>query len=271
MSTLVSPPVSAPPGSKFIEVDGERIEYRYQAAADPAAPTLVFLHQGLGSVSAWRDVPKRLAEITGCAAFWYSRSGYGWADPVGRRREPDYLLAEATRKLPRLLEAMQLRDIILVGHSDGGTIALAYLGSGLPARAVIAVAPHVCDERLTYETIEVQRAQWGKAPLRALLQRHHRDADDMFLSWTDIWLSPRFRGWSIESLLPAVRVPALGLQGYLDTAGTMMHIDTMARLISAPVELVKYEQCGHDPFRERPQETLDACADFLRRHANTPA
>lgn len=266
MSIVATPPAD----SKFLQLDGERIEYRYQAADDPAAPTLVFLHQGLGSVSVWREVPLRLAALTGCAAFWYSRTGYGWSGPEGKDREADYLLAEA-HKLPRLLEAMALRDIILVGHSDGGTIALAYLGSGHPARAVIAVAPHVRDERLTYETIQTQREQWGITPLRKLLQRHHRDADETFMSWTDIWLSPSFRGWSIESLLPSVRVPALGLQGYQDTSGTMMHIDTMARLISAPVELVKYEQCGHDPFRERPQETLEACADFLRRHANTPA
>jgi len=255
------------PDSRFIELDGVRFEYRHHAASDPSAPTLVFLHQGLGSVGAWRDVPQRLAARTGCSAFWYSRRGYGWSDPVQGPRQPDYMLREASQTLPRLLRAFDLHDIILIGHSDGATIALAYLGHGFPARAVVAVAPHVRDERVTHETIALQRAQWGLAPLRERLRRYHRDADDMFLSWTDIWLSEEFRGWSIESLLPAIRVPALGLQGYQDETGSMLHIDAMQTLVSGPVVLRKFDDCRHDPFREYPEKTLQACVDFLRRHA----
>lgn len=259
-----------PPESCFVELDDERIEYRYLPSPVPRAPTLVFLHQGLGSVSAWRDVPQELAGRTGCAAFWYSRRGYGWSDPVRGPRAPDYMLVEARVTLPRLLQAFGLDDIILIGHSDGGTIALAYLGSGLPARAAIAVAPHVRDERITHETIALQRGQWYDGLLRDRLQRHHRDADDMFLSWTGVWLSERFRGWSIEPLLQGVTVPTLGLQGFQDETGSMVHLDTMASLISAPVELQKFDDCRHDPFREYPARTLDACASFLRRYANTP-
>src|SRR5690606_22515222 len=120
--------------------------------------TLVFLHQGLGSVSAWRNVPLDLAQRTGCSAFWYSRPGYGWSEPLRVAREPDYMQVEATQMLPEVLSAFGLKDIILIGHSDGGTIALSYLGNGGQARAVIAIAPHVRDEQVTHETIAIQRA-----------------------------------------------------------------------------------------------------------------
>lgn len=261
---------AAPPASRYLDLDGERIEYQHLQEGEPGAPTLVFLHQGLGSVSAWRQVPQALSARTGCPAFWYSRRGYGWSEPVHAPRQPDYMLHEATQTLPRLLAHVGLRDIILVGHSDGATIALAYLGQGLPARAVIAVAPHVRDEAVTHETIAIQRDQWGRNALRERLQRHHQDADAMFLSWTGIWLSQAFRDWSIEAMLSGITVPALGLQGHDDETGSMLHLDTMARRIRGPVALRKLPDCRHDPFREHPEPTLKACAEFLRHHAGTP-
>lgn len=260
--------VPAPADSRFATVDRETVEYRYVPGSNPAAPTLVFLHQGLGSVSAWRDIPDRLAALTGCAAFLYSRRGYGWSEPLHKAREIDYMQEEAERVLPRVLSFFGLSDIVLVGHSDGATIALSYLGLGHRARAAIAIAPHVHDERVTYEAIAAQRAAWWTTSLRTKLQRYHKDADAMFLSWTDIWLMPSFRNWSITQMLLQVRDPVLALQGWQDEVGTMIHIDTVAQLSPGPVERVKLEDCGHDPFRDLPQETLLVCADFLNRHAH---
>src|SRR5579885_280096 len=208
-------------GRRFVAVGGHRLEYEIIPARHAVAPTLVFVHQGLGSLSMWRDAPRRLAARTGCAALVYSRLGYGWSDPAPEPRPPDFMLQEGRVVLPALLAALGRDDIVPVGHSDGGTIALAYLAAGHPARGAILAAPHVMDEAITHRAIARQSAEWPESALRRRLVRHHRDADAMFRSWADVWLSPAFRGWTIAPLLPQVTVPLLAIQGDADTHGTM--------------------------------------------------
>ncbi len=202
--------------TSFVEILGRRLDYRLLPASGAGRPTLVFLHQGLGSASMWRAVPETLAQRTGCAALVYSRAGYGWSDAAAEPRAADFMLVEGQAILPALLAALDLADVILIGHSDGGTIALAYLAAGHKARGAIVAAPHVIDEEITWRAIAAQLAQWPDGALRARLARHHRDADRMFRSWAGIWLAPEFRAWSIANLLPAITVPLLAIQGHDD-------------------------------------------------------
>jgi pimeloyl-ACP methyl ester carboxylesterase len=246
----------------FVALDHRRFEY-VLTPAPRGAPTLVFLHEGLGSVSMWRDSPYRLAARTGCGALVYSRLGHGSSDPEPGPRAADFLLAHGRETLPALLARLALDDVVLVGNSDGGTIALACLAAGHAARGAIVVAPHVFDEEATWRTIERQRADWPDGRLRARLARHHRDAAAAFEGWAGHWLSPAFRGWSIVPLLSAIRVPLLAVQGEDDRYGTMRQIDEIARCAAGPVELAKLESCGHDPFRDAPERVLELCASFI--------
>ncbi len=214
----------------------------------------------------WRDFPARLAEHTGCGVLTYSRRGYGQSDPAGAPRLPDFLVVEGAEVLPQVLAQRGLDDVILIGHSDGGTAALAYAAHGHRLRAAIVVAPHVRDEEISWRAIGRQRAEWAGSALRQRLARHHRDADATFYSWAEIWLSPQVRGWSIEALLPQIRVPVLAIQGWQDSHGSMIQIDNIACYSGAPVRLEKLDDCGHDPFREHPQRMLGLCANFIAEH-----
>ncbi len=227
---------------------------------------MVLLHQGLGSATMWRDFPARLAERTGCGMLAYSRYGYGESDRADEPRSPDFMAEEGAEVLPQVLAQRELDDVILIGHSDGGTVALTYAAHGHRLRAAIVVAPHVRDEEITWQAISEQRAQWAISPLRARLARYHRDPDAMFYSWADIWLSPELRGWSIEPLLTRIRVPVLAIQGDQDSHGSMLQIDNIARFSGGPVRLEKLDECGHDPFRDHPERMLALCADFIAEH-----
>jgi pimeloyl-ACP methyl ester carboxylesterase len=246
----------------FWERDGRRFDYAL-TPPQAGAPTLVFLHEGLGSVSMWRDFPTRLATCAGCGALVFSRLGHGQSDPEAGPRPPDFLVSEGRATLPALLAGLGLLDVVLVGHSDGGTIALTYLGSGQRARGAIVVAPHVVDEEVTWRAIKRQRAAWPDGRLRAGLARHHRDPDAAFAGWSGHWLSPEFRGWSIVPMLRAITVPLLAVQGAEDIYGTMQQIDEIARASGGPVTLAKLPGCSHDPFRDQPDRMLELCADFI--------
>lgn len=251
---------------RFAVAGGHRLEYRWIAGdRTKGRPVLVFLHQGLGCVSMWRDAPAQLASRTGCPVLVYSRYGYGRSDVVGEPRPTDFMWIEGRDVLPDLLESLGVHDVILVGHSDGGTAALAYLASGHPARAAVVVAPHVFDEEITWRSIARQREAWGKDPLRGRLARYHADVDRMFQSWAEVWLRPDMRGWNMEPSLRAIRCPILAIQGVDDAHGSMAQIDAIARAAGGPVQLEKLAGCGHDPFREQPETVLALCAAFVDR------
>lgn len=252
---------------EYLHAGGHRLEFQWIEPGRPGLPALVWLHQGLGSVSMWRDFPVKVAERTGCGALVYSRHGHGNSDVLAAPRPEDFMEIEGDVVLPEVLRARGLEDVILIGHSDGGTAALAYAGMGHRLRALVVVAPHVCLEAATLGAIIEQRANWAGSVSRERLARHHLDADALFKGWSDVWLSLQSRGWSIEHLLDGITCPVLAIQGREDTHGTMIQIDNIALRARGPVQLEKWDHCGHDPFRDQPERMLDTLAAFVAQQS----
>jgi pimeloyl-ACP methyl ester carboxylesterase len=248
----------------FVTLDGRRFAYE-QVPGDPSAGApLVFLHEGLGSVGLWRGFPRKVAEATGRRAFAYSRLGHGDSDPPPRPRTPAFMHEEARAVLPRLLEAWGVEAPLLVGHSDGGSIALIH-AAGHPVTAVACLAPHVLVEPLCVEEIERVKVAFEQEDLRDRMGRHHRDPDAAFYGWNAVWLDPAFRAWSIEDLLPAVDAPVLVVQGSEDPFGTLVHADSVAAHAGGPVERVVLP-CGHAPHLQAAEETFAAVTGFVESH-----
>lgn len=248
----------------FVEVQGHRLEYELIAGA-AGAPTIVMLHEGLGSVSMWRDFPRRLAEVTGCPVLVYSRYGYGQSDPLLKPRRVCFMHDEALNALPELLDRLQIARPILFGHSDGASIAIIYAGgSGRPVTGVILMAPHVLVEDISIRSIEAAKVAYETTDLRQKLARHHADPDSAFRGWNDIWLHPDFRDWNIEEYAARISAPVLAIQGEDDEYGTMDQVERIARL-APDVELLKLADCRHSPHRDQPQAVLDAVQRFVTR------
>ncbi|MFM9886694.1 MAG: alpha/beta fold hydrolase [Burkholderiales bacterium] len=254
------------PAIHFLHAGGHRLEYQLLPPSRAGLPTLVFLHQGLGCLALWRDFPSQLADRTGCQTLVYSRYGYGGSETIREPRGIDFLVQEGDIVLTEMLQTLGIDDVILIGHSDGGTAALAFAGKGHRARAVVVVAPHVRDERITRDAISRHRDAWPTSVMRERMIRHHLDADSMFNSWVDVWQSDRNVGWSIEPLLPNITCPLLAIQGLDDDHGTMMQIDRINALANGPVMLEKWQGCGHDPFRDQPERMLATLATFIAQH-----
>jgi pimeloyl-ACP methyl ester carboxylesterase len=230
-----------------------------------AAPALLLLHEGLGSVAMWRDFPARLNAATGRRVVAYSRLGYGRSPALAAPRTPDYMHREALETLPALRQARGLADAILVGHSDGASIALVHAGAGHPVRGIVAIAPHVFVEDVTIASIEAAREAWATTDLRARLARYHDDPEGAFRGWNDAWLLPGFRLWNIEEYLPAIAAPLLLVQGKDDEYGTMAQLDAIEARVAGPVERLELEDCRHAPHRDRPDAVLAAIGAFLAR------
>lgn len=254
--------------SAFLTFQGRRIEHRWIPGIGESGgtgPTLVFLHQGLGSTSSWRDYPDRLSAATGAPALVYSRLGHGGSDPMTGPRGLDYLHREALEVLPAVLDQMGITDPLLVGHSDGATIALIFAASsGRPLRGAIVEAPHSFIEPITLEGVREAAEETRAADLIERLRRHHRDPEPLFRAWTDTWLSPSFAAWNIEGLLPAIRCPLLLIQGENDEYGTPEQIHAVARQVRGPAETLLLPCCGHTPHRECEDLVLEAGASFIR-------
>lgn len=248
----------------FVTLQGRRIEYESIRVAD-RAPTIVFLHEGLGSIALWRDFPSRVAHATGCNALVYSRQGYGGSDPPDSPRLPDYLHREALTALPALLDILDIEAPILLGHSDGASIALIHgADAPEPPRGIVAMAPHVKVEDISIAGIEAAVEAYRTTDWRARLARYHADPDGVFRSWSGIWLDPAFRAWSIEDCLPRIRCPVLAIQGEDDEYGTMAQIDRIAEL-APDVELLKLTDCRHSPHRDQPDAVIAAVVRFVDR------
>jgi pimeloyl-ACP methyl ester carboxylesterase len=228
----------------------------------PSKRAIVLLHEGLGSVSAWRDFPRTLHEKTGRSVFVYSRYGYGASRPITPPRPLDYMQIEGRDVLPRLLEAVGIEEALLVGHSDGGSIALVYAGSEpkIRVRGLALLAAHVFCEDLSVRSIEAAREAYVTGDLRARLSKHHRDVDGAFWGWNGAWLDPRFREWNLEEYLPRVQVPTLVIQGRDDPYGTLAQVHAIERGLHVDSTSVILASCGHAPHRERTTETLEAIA-----------
>jgi pimeloyl-ACP methyl ester carboxylesterase len=248
----------------FINVCGHRLEVRRIATAADG-PTLVFLHEGLGSIGQWRDFPGRIAAATGLPAVVYARYGHGRSDVLQQPHGVDFMHREALESLPALLVALGVERPILIGHSDGASIALIHAGAGHPVQGLVAMAPHVFVEDISIEGIVAAKQAYETTDLPQKLARHHRDARRTFYGWNDVWLAPAFRSWNIESVLPAVQCPLLVIQGYGDEYGTMAQVDAIARQAGGPVEVLKLRQCGHSPQKEQPQIVARAIVAFAVR------
>ncbi len=250
-----------------IEVDGCLLEYAW-VGPEPLEEraTLVFLHEGLGCTSLWRDFPELVSQCTGLTALVYSRAGYGGSGPAILPREVGYMHHEALVVLPAILRALRIGPTILIGHSDGASISIIHTGSELQdrVRALVLIAPHVFNEQISLEGIATARAQYQTTDLREKLARHHgAQVDDTFQGWNEVWLHPDFRDWNIEAFLPAVDVPALVIQGTRDEYGSLAQLDAIETGVSAQVERLVLEGVGHSPHRERPAVALEAVCRFV--------
>ena len=245
----------------FVSAAGHRLEYEM---IEGAQPTLVFLHEGLGSIRQWRDFPLLVAQVSGRRTLVYNRYGYGDSDVLSEARVGvRYMHHEALIALPQFLAALGIEAPVLVGHSDGASIALIHAGAGNPARGLAVLAPHVFVEDICGRSIEEARRQFETTDLPKRLEKYHRDPRRTFYLWNDVWLDPEFRKWNIEEYLPGIRVPVLAIQGEDDEYGTMAQLDAIERQVKGPCELVRLPACGHAPQRDQPQLTLDAVARFV--------
>jgi pimeloyl-ACP methyl ester carboxylesterase len=249
----------------FVQVAGRRIEYERIELASTVRPTLVFLHEGLGSISMWRDFPGRVAHATGCNALVYSRYGYGNSEPLHEDRSVRYMHDEALIALPELLDQLHIERPILVGHSDGGSIALIHAGgTARPVTALVLMAPHVMVEDISVTSIAAAKVAYETTNLREKLARYHADVDSAFWGWNRIWLHPDFRAWNIEEYLPRVACPALAIQGEDDEYGTMEQLRRVGAKV-ADAELVDLADCRHSPHRDQPEAVIEAITRFVDR------
>jgi pimeloyl-ACP methyl ester carboxylesterase len=257
----------------FLTVGGARLEYRW-ARPDRRtrnSPTLVLLHEGLGCVALWKDFPERLARATGLGVFLWSRAGFGRSDPIVLPRPLDYLEQE-TPMVAEVLAAAGIERSILVGHSDGGTIALLHAASGRAegTPAIVTMAAHVFVEDVTIAGIRETKRAWEESDLRAKLARWHgANVDNAFHGWCDTWLDPGFRDWNIERSLPAVCVPVLAMQGADDQYGTPAQVEAIARRVSGLAEKLLIPGAGHSPHVDRPDVVIEAISRFVRAHGET--
>lgn len=245
-----------------------RIEYEWAGGAGADAPVMAFLHEGLGSVAMWRDFPARLADAVGVRALVYSRPGYGRSSPrpEGEKWQPDFMHRQAREVLPALLRELGVEKPWLFGHSDGGSIALLHAAAFPDAlRGAIVLAPHILVEDISVASIAKAREAYLQTDLKQRLARYHDDADSAFWGWNDVWLSPAFRGWSIEEEIRAIRCPLLAVQGLDDEYGTLEQVRGIARRVPQ-AELLEIPQCGHSPHKDQPEAVIETVKGFVQRH-----
>ncbi|HEY6257449.1 MAG TPA: alpha/beta hydrolase [Xanthobacteraceae bacterium] len=248
----------------ILDLGTMRLEYRMIGPRPDAAPTIVMLHEGLGCVGLWGDFPDRLAGATPAGVFVYSRAGYGASSPVTLPRPLTFMHEEARDVLPRVLAAIGFRRGLLLGHSDGASIAAIHAGSVQDhrVRGLILIAPHFFTEDMGIAEIARAREAYETTDLREKLRRWHRDVDIAFKGWNDAWLDPGFRDWDITDALPYIRVPILIVQGADDQYGTPKQIAVGQQECSCPVEVALLPGIRHAPHREAPGATLRAVSDF---------
>jgi pimeloyl-ACP methyl ester carboxylesterase len=246
----------------FATIAGRRIEYRIIPARDLAQPTLVFLHEGLGSMALWRHFPDLLAARTGARALVYSRLGYGQSDPLPSTRTARFMHEEALQTLSPLLEAFGIERPLLVGHSDGASIALIYASAGQPVHGLALIAPHVFVEGICLANIAKIRESYHRGDLKSRLAKHHAHVVDAFLGWADTWLDPAFASWSIESLIARIEAPMLLIQGGKDEYGTLAQLDRIQALAQGATTRAVLGNCGHSPHREEEAAVIAVIATF---------
>jgi pimeloyl-ACP methyl ester carboxylesterase len=251
----------------FLDLAPLRLEYRMIGPRPDAAPTIVMLHEGLGSVGLWGGFPDALAAATGAGVLVYSRAGYGQSRPGAMPRGVSFMHEEAREVLPRVLDAIGFQRGFLLGHSDGASIAAIYAGSVQDhrVRGLVLMAPHFFIEAFGLAEIERARDAFDAGELRDKLKRWHADVDCAFRSWSEPWLHPDFRKWDITEELGYIRVPILIVQGDDDQYGTLRQVEVAQQECFCPVEAAVLPKVRHAPFREAPELTLKVTADFINR------
>ena len=251
----------------FLQLGQTRLEYRMIGPRPDAAPTLVLLHEGLGSADIWGGFAQELATATGTGVFAYSRAGYGQSSRSQLPRPVSFMHDEARDVLPLVLDAMGFRRGLLVGHSDGASIAAIYAGSVQDhrVRGLALMAPHFFTEDMGIAEIARAKIAFETGPLRAKLARLHADPDNAFHNWSGPWLDPEFRKWELSDALAHIRVPILIVQGENDQYGTMRQIEMAQQECYCPVEVAMLPDTRHAPYREAPEATLRAISDFANR------
>ena len=249
-----------------LTIDAADLEYRLIGPAPADAPVIVMLHEGLGSAGLWGDFPDRLQAATGTGVFAYSRAGYGASTPVKLPRPLDYMQIEALEVLPKLLDAIGFRRGMLLGHSDGASIAAIYAGAHQDHRVqgVALIAPHFIVEDISVKSIAAIRQAYETDGLKAKLARWHKHVDNAFYGWSEAWLDPKFRNWDISEYLAYIRVPVAILQGVDDQYGTIRQVEIAQQECYCPVDVSIIPDAGHSPHREAPGATLDIISDFAR-------
>ena len=257
----------------FLTINSAELEYRLIGPQPKDAPCIVLLHEGLGSVGLWGDFPDKLQTATGASVFAYSRAGYGASSPVTLPRPLDYMQREALDVLPKLLEAIGFQRGLLVGHSDGASIAAIYAGGREDHRldGVVLIAPHVIVEDVSVSSIAAIKAVYETTELRTKLGRWHKDVDNAFYGWNGAWLDPAFRAWDITDFLAYIRVPVAVIQGVDDQYGTARQVEIIAEACYCPVEVTMLPKTGHSPHREAPAATLQVIGEFAAATLSWPA
>jgi pimeloyl-ACP methyl ester carboxylesterase len=251
----------------FLELDGLRLEYRMVGPRPDETPTLILLHEGLGCAAMWGDFPQRLSDATGLGVFAYSRVGYGQSSPATLPRTLDFMHVEARRTLPCLLNEIGFRRGLLIGHSDGASIAAIYAGSveDHRVRGLVLMAPHFIVEDVTINSIREIRRAFDTTDVRARFARWHADPDATVRGWTDVWMTNDFSVWDIREDLAYIRVPILIIQGEHDHYGTERQIEIAREECYCPVDTLLIPGIQHVPHREAPERTLAAIAEFRAR------
>jgi pimeloyl-ACP methyl ester carboxylesterase len=253
--------------SGFLSIGAQRLEYRMIGPRPGEAPTLVLLHEGLGCVGMWGDFPDKLQKATGCGVFVYSREGYGQSSPAKLPRPLTFMHTEAQDTLPKILETIGFQHGLLVGHSDGASIAAIYGGSHQDHRVsgIVLIAPHFIVEDVTSTAIAEMRKAYDSTDLRARLARYHTDVDATVHGWSDVWLKGDFRKWDLTEFLAYIRVPVLIVQGEGDQYGTVRQIEIAQEECYCPVEVALLPNAKHVPQREAPEATMKAVTEFVAR------
>lgn len=250
-----------------LKSNGKSLEYSCFGPSPDQATTILLLHEGLGCVALWRDFPAKLAKASGFGVMAYSRAGYGQSDPADLPRPLDYMTREAVDSLPQLIAAAGLQQIILLGHSDGASIAAIYGGSveDHRVRGLILMAPHFFTEDMGLASIAEAKVAYENTNLSNRMSKYHNNPDNAFYGWNDSWLHADFKNWNITDVIDYIRVPVLAIQGREDQYGTTAQIEALKAQLYAPLETVLLENCQHTPFLEQPDLTLRSITNFCRR------
>ena len=250
-----------------VVANGASLEWAVFGPRDPAAPVIVLLHEGLGCLALWRSFPEQLARHTGYRVFAFSRAGYGRSDAATLPWPLDYMTREALDCLPDVLAAIDAPGYVLLGHSDGASIAAIYAGSVADdrLRGVVLMAPHFFTEPMGLAEIAAARDVFETTAMKERMAKYHADPVATFRGWNDAWLDPAFKAWNVEAVIESFRVPVLALQGREDQYGTLAQIEAVRRKSPAAVELAVIEKCRHSPHFDQPEATLEAIGAFLNR------